>query len=169
MELPLVVIFVWLTGFWASDHPMICFSISHTSVGVVGIWEACVRALVWVGGTLLFLNWILSCRVYLWFELAFWNYCLKTLSRNENEGDFVFCFWRAFNFSWWIFCEALDSFWYSSTVSHPASDLSVILINLFLYISLLLMDGEEEWGDSLSLFSTWWIDSWISYKISTCN
>ena len=62
---------------------------------------------------------------------------------------------------------AVESFWYSSIVIHPASDLYAIMINLFLVFSLLLMDVSEEWTVSASLFLTWWIDSSMSSKIST--
>ena len=85
--------------------------------------------------------------------------------------DFVFCFWRALCLAWQIFHEflgslAVESFWYSSLISHAASDLSAILINFFLFFNLLLMDVKEKCADSLSLFLTWWIDSWMSFTLS---
>ena len=119
--------------------------------GVPGVW---MRMLVWMGGTFSFLNGMLSCGVYPSLKLAFQNCWPKTLPWNEKEGfgqfeDFVFCFQRTSSSAWWIFRElseslAAESFWYSSIVSDPASDLSAILINLFLFFILSLMDFKEE-------------------------
>ena len=47
---------------------------------------------------------------------------------------------------------AAESFWFSSIASHPASDLSAILTNLFVFLSLSLIDDKELWADSVSLF-----------------
>ena len=49
---------------------------------------------------------------------------------------------------------AAESFWFSSIVSHPVSDLSAILTNLFVFFSLSLIDDKELWADSVSLFPT---------------
>ena len=178
IELLSVVIFIWLIGFWTPFLPMTCFTPHPMQVsmifGVSGVW---MKLLVWVSRTLPFLNRMLSCGVYSWLKLAFRNCWLKTLCGKENEGfggteDFVFCFQRALCSACRIFHElsgllAAESFWYSSIVSHPASDLSAILIKLFIFFNLSLMDVNEEWTNSASLFSTWWIDSWMSSKVST--
>ena len=178
IELLSVVIFIWLIDFWTPFLPMTCFAPRHMQVSMIfGVRRVWMKVLVWVGRTLPFLNGMLSCGVYSWLKLAFKNCWLKTLWWKEKEGfgqteDFVFCFLRALCSACRIFCElseslAAESFWYSSIVSHLASDLSAILINLFIFISLSLMDFNEEWTDSASLFSTWSIDSWMSSKIST--
>ena len=47
---------------------------------------------------------------------------------------------------------AAESFWFSSIASHPVSDLSAILTNLFVFLSLSLIDDKKLWADSVSSF-----------------
>ena len=105
-----------------------------------------------------------------------WNWYSETVElkmkrKSLDEMKIYFLFSKSSMFRFANFCKsseslAAESFWYPSIVSHPASDLSAILINLFLFFSLSLM-GVEEWADSVSLLQTWWTDSWMSSKIST--
>ena len=109
IELPSPIIFVWLIGSWTPFVLMTCFSSSHASVGdfwrLRGVWMS---VLIWVGGTLLFLNGMLSCGVYPRLKVAFGKCWFKRLWENGKESlgrteNFVFCFWRALGSAWRIF------------------------------------------------------------------
>ena len=116
------------------------------------VFEGCGWVLVWVGVTLTFLNEMLSCGVYPWLKLAFRNCWLKAHCGNEKEGfeqteDFVFMVNGELLVRLDEFLSELlaaESFWYSSIISYPTSDLFAILINLFLFFSLSMMDVKEE-------------------------
>ena len=155
----------WLIDWWTPVLPMTFLLASNVSVG--DFW--CLRAVseqVSLGWwRIAFSNRILGCRADPWLKLAFQNYWFKTLSGNKKKGfgqteHFAFCFQKTLCSAWKNFRNlseslAVELFWHSCIVSHPSSDLSAILINLFLFFSLLLIDVKEQWDDSASLFSTW--------------
>ena len=105
------------------------------------------KLLVWVGGMLPFLNGMLSYDISV-VETGILKLRDSAETRMrvlDKVKNLLFVFGELFvwlgkflashqsHFLW-------NTFSYSSIVSHPASDLSAILINLFLYFSLWLID-----------------------------